>query len=614
MPTGYAGEGMRFSKIQGKWLKAEKSRAFEYDGIDKKSAAFVVSFFRWYPDYFADLCRSPDAQYKLQFPQRLMIRTFARYRETFVTGSRGLTKTYTIVLAKMIEGLLYPGEIMLYTAPDQKQAAKLATQAFHQIEKDYPIIAKSWNIKNDRPEMFRIVTNYGSEFTMYSPRGDNSSQTIAEEIGQESPPFDMPKYEKDVRGTCRLERQVNQLPDRTHIDNKHSHITNACSRQNPAYNKYRHDALEAMVTSDNLFEGFVLDIPWEVSVLFNVRSINYMRDQRSKLSAEDWQREMCAHYTGSSENPVVPDEILARSKKIGVVEFEHCGDPEAIYIVAHDVSYADGRKNAKCADIVMKLTKFASVNRRDKYRKQVVFADNYPPPPTAYEQARRVRHLWEKFCLDGGETTYLLIDAQAYGTGVVEELMKPSTDGTKPLCTIDHSAFVDIEAPDALPVIYSMKSTRGGANPEGEMIEVAQNEFEKGYVELPTTNVLDGVDAYKAFHNIKDNNSDARIAEPYSNVALLCTQIANLETKISGVTRKEVRKSPAIQRDLWSALKYAIWLAVKLEAELSRQNYQRKSSWREVIEKRDLVSTGRHGVSLTDVRSHLLSLRKVGGR
>lgn len=583
MPNSYSGNKLVYSHSQDKWVEKPTTTEFDYEGIDQEAAAFMLSFFRWYPDYFADLCRDPGARYGLELPQRLMMRVFARYRETFITGCRGLTKTYCILLTKMIEGILYPGEIMLYIAPDQKQAAKLATQAYHQIEKDYPLIAAYWDLRNDRTDMFRISTKYGSEFTMYAPRGDNSSQTIAEEIGQEAPPFNIEKYENDVRGTCRLERRVNQKPDRAHIDQKHSHISNACSRQNPAYEKYRHGALKAMVTSDDPHEGYAIDIPWEVAVLFDIRSVAYVRDMKSKLTAEAWQREMCAHYTGSSDNPLITDETLAKSKKTALAEFSHCGSDNAVYIVSHDVAYADGRKNAKCADVVMKLTTYPGMTRRDKYRKQIVFVDNYAPQSTPYEQAQKVKSLWIKFCKSGGNATYMLIDAQAVGSDVVKELMKPTTDGTPPLCSIDHSFMPELEQPNALPVIYVMKSTRGGENPEGEMVEAAQREFEQGFVELLTTNVLDGVEAYKNYHNIKETNADAQIAKPYVNTALLCTQIGNLMTKPSGMTRKEVRKSTAIQRDIWSALKYAIWLALKLEAQGVTEKYETESDWSAIL-------------------------------
>ena len=49
------------------------------------------------------------------------------------------------------------------------------------------------------------------------------------------------------------------------------------------------------------------------------------------------------------------------------------------------------------------------------------------------------------------------------------------------------------------------------------------------------------------------------------------------------MTRKEVRKSTAIQRDIWSALKYAIWLALKLEAQGVTEKYESESDWGAIL-------------------------------
>lgn len=586
MPTGYAGEGKYFSKKLGRWLTKEKEKAFDYTEVDTDSMAFLISFFRFYPDYFADMFRSEKAEYGLELPQRLMMRILVRYRNTFITGVRGLTKTYIMLLTKMIEGVLYPGEIIKYTAPSQKQAANLARQAFHQIEKDYPALSAMWHLKNERDDMFRIETVYGSEFTMYSPRGSNCSQTIAEEIGQEGEDgFDMEKYEKDILPTCRLVRKVNQKPDRTHPQLKHAHITNASSKQNRAYTEHRNSALKDMLYGEK-YEGFVIDMSWITALICQIRDINYIKDQKSKLTPLDWQREMCARYTGTSENPLISDEVLAKSKKLLCMESHHCGDLNAIYIVSHDVSYAEGKKNAKCSDVVLKLTEFSGISKRDKYRKQTVYIDAYDPPKTAYLQAQKLKSLWMRYCLTGGETTYLVIDAQAYGSEIVEELMKPTADGTPPLCCVGHVRYAEIEQDGALPVIYPLKAgTRGATDEDASMIRYAQVEFEQGNVELLTGSILDGMEAYKRKHGIKTEKSNAAIISPYKKSEELCVQIANLKTKVSGLTLKEERKSKSIQRDIWSALKYGLRMAQLLESKKVKKKYQKKSSWSDAIAK-----------------------------
>lgn len=608
MPTGKT-----FSKRLHKWIDKETTKAFDYENEANEGVSFLISFFRWYPDYYADLLRDENAEYELELPQRYMMRLLARYRNVFITGVRGLTKTYIMLLSKMIEGVLFPGEIMQYTAPNYKQAATLATQAYRQIAKDYPALAQMWEVRNERQDMFRITTPYGSEFTMYMPRGSNCSQTVAEEINSEGgkdDTFDMEKYENTILPTCRLVRKINRKTDPTHINLKHSHISNASSKQNRGYTNHRHKALKDMLFGEK-YDGYVVDISWVTALMCNLRDINYIKDQQSKLTADSWLREMCARYTGTGENPLVADEILAKAKVLPVMEERHCGNKNAIYIVSHDVSYADGRKNAKCADIVVKLTPYSTVNKRDKFRKQVVYVDNYAPPKTAYLQARRLKDLWIKYCMNGANATYLVVDAHAYGTEVVEELMKPSTDGTPNLCCYEHIRFQEIEQPHALPIIYPMKAgTRGVTDEDGAMISYAQSEFEQGNIELLVGNVLEGVDAYKEYHGIKDISADTRIAMPYKNNELLCQQIQNLKTQVSGLTLKEVRKSKAIQRDIWSALKYALRVAQILESKLKKEKYSSKSSWDQAIANMSAGGAVNPIAGANNTRNKLLGMRK----
>lgn len=560
------------------------------------------------------MVRTSDAKYKLELPQRLLLRIFARYRYVYATGCRGLTKTYCVMLSKCHDGLFFPGEKVRYVAPAQKQSAKLASDAYKTVCENYPLIGKWWNTNNDRADMFRITTIYGSDFTMYAPRGDNSSAIVGEEMAAEGEGgFDIDNFESDISPTCRLTRKIHGEDDRAHINLKEDYISNACSRQNRAFTVYRANALKEMIHGDK-YEAYCIDMSWITALLCNLRDIAYFKREKKKLPADKWAREMGAKYIGTAENPLITDEVLAKSKKLSVMEERHCGDYNAIYIVGHDVSYADGRKNAKCADVVLKLTRFQTQTKRDKYLKQVVYVDNYDPPASEFLHAKRIKDLWSKYCLTDGETTPLVIDAQAYGTAIVNELHKPTIDGTKPLKTINgNPLFKALEQPNALPVIYALKAVRqGGTDSDSDMIQYAQSEFEHGNVEILTTNVLDGVDAYKNKHGIKDNYADAQIALPYKYTELLCLQISNLKTEASGTGVKEKRRTQSIQRDIWSALKYALKIAKLLEDKLVQEEYRAKSDWTEVIEA--YQNTGfipqRQSSVLSGERSRLLSLRK----
>ncbi len=58
MPGYYSGQNKKFIKSEGRWKTVSNEQAFDYDAVDKKSWGLLVSFFRFYPDYFLDLLQA----------------------------------------------------------------------------------------------------------------------------------------------------------------------------------------------------------------------------------------------------------------------------------------------------------------------------------------------------------------------------------------------------------------------------------------------------------------------------------------------------------------------------------------------------------------------------
>lgn len=611
MPAYRSGESRTLVKSTGKWVKNKKERAFDYDKINKKSWALLISFFRFYPDYLLDLLRAKNAQFGLELIQRVMLRVQARYNNSYITGARGITKTFIVMLSKTTDGVCYPGDSTRYYAPSQKQSAKLASSKFKEIRRNYPILASWWTVKNDREDMFYAVTPYGSEIAMYAPRGDSFSSLVGEEIAQEgSDGFDFEDFEEEVTKGHRDERLVNGKLDRTRVQLKENYISNASSRNNKAYSVYRAAALQAMLYGEK-YEGFCMDVSWKTALLCNLRSIAYYKKEKQKTSPEVWAREMEVKYGGSSENPMIPDETLSRSRRLVCMEDKHCGDPNAIYIVSYDVADEDGKNNAKCGLVVGKLTEFTTKDKRDKYKAQIVYADTFAPPKTYYQHAVNLKRIWRDYCMDGGQTTYLVIDAQGgHGKSIIEELMKPTTDGSKSLACIG-GYHQELEQPNALRVIYPMKAgTKGTTDPDSDMIDYAQNEFEQRNVELLIPRVLDGLEQYKLNNGIKDDFIDGKIVIPYKRTEELVGQIKNLKTKPSGAGTSEVRKAKSVQRDIWSALKYMLRFKQKLEGDLAKEHNKPESGWQKAIEQ---FANGQASVNIPQqqgTRARLIGLRR----
>lgn len=570
------------------WVQKKLTEDRDYSNYENDSWAFLISFFRWYPDVLCDILRSPDAKYKNEeLIQRVMMRAFARYQFVDITGCRSLTKTNTKMKQKLVWNILWPGVKSSYYGPSYKQQAELAKMAFREIQEDYPPLAKHYMVASESKDSFEINTKYGSSLTINAIRGKNIHDVTAEEYAQEeAPAFDFDEYSTVVLFAVRLLHMVQGERDPTFIPYQQHSITSAGRKQNHSY-ETRCNHMKSMLRGQS---AFVMDVPWHVIVLSQMRPYEWAMQRKGESTPDKWMREMESRYTGTDENPVVRDEVLTECRKLMRMEEHHCcrdrdctlRPEDVIYVVGYDVSYEDNKKNAKCACVVVKLTKQKEWLKRDKYLKQVVYVDDWPPPRTNMMQARRLKDIWYQFCFEGSQT-YIAIDGWQYGKAVIEALMMDLGDGLDPLCIVNHDLYTEIERENAVPVIYPIKAGGTGVtDPDSEMIRNAEIQFENRNVELLTTNRNEGIAAYKKYHRIKDDYLDAEIDRPYRKTRELVGQIQNLKKVPSGAGSAERRISKSIQRDSWSALKYALRFAQRLE----RQNLvksKRKSDWDEVL-------------------------------
>ena len=253
--------------------------------------------------------------------------------------------------------------------------------------------------------------------------------------------------------------------------------------------------------------------------------------------------------------------------------------------------------------------------KRDRFLKQLVYIDDWPPPDQSKAQARRLKGIWHRFCYDGSQT-YIAIDSWQYGRGVLEDLMTDLGDGLPPLCIRNHAAYAAAELPGAIPIIYPIKAGGTGVtDPDFEMLKYAQTEFEHHNVELLTLNANEGVEAYKRLHRIRDDDRDYQFALPYQKCRELSGQIQNLKLVPSGAGMSEKRISKAIQRDSWSALKYALRLSQIIEREelLTEIHGKNKSDWAAALDryrdKRTAVPAGIGGGT-----GRLVTTRRGGRR
>ena len=566
------------------WVRKREFSDASYDDLGE-GWPYLIALFRFFPDFFLDLFHSESADFDLAFIQRIFLRINANYQYTDITACRGATKSFCRQAGGYADGLLWIGETTTVVGPSLKQTAKIASDIHKQIENNYPGLVSLYTVDSDGMDRFEVSTTYNTRISINSKRGATVYRASAEETAQEEkPPFDSENYKEVVIPAVRGEYKVNGKRSPAYHYFRQQSITSAGRRQQYAY-ETRHTHRHLMARGES---AYIIDVPYDVILLDQMRPVAWAENIRNELTPAQWMREMESIYSGSDKNPIIRDEILTESRSLLMMEEHHCCKDrdnrlkaeDVIYIIGYDVSYRDAKGNAKCACAVLKCTKQDDYYHKDKYLKQLVWLEDWTPAetPTPIAQAQRLRRIWDRFCYDKSQT-YITIDAWQYGDGVLTSLMGQPVGGGVPLCCYRHTYYSELELQGAIPVIYPIKAGGvGTTDPDSDMVLNAELQFEHSNVQLLTGNMSEGVEAYKKYHRIKDDSLNYKISLPYKKTNELIGQIQNLREEPSGQGIREKRISQHIQRDSWSALKYALRFAQILE----RVNLQKKpikSDW-----------------------------------
>lgn len=581
-------QGLKWSQTGARWVIDEGApRQLNYENFDPKAWGLLISYWRYYPDEFLDMMEGETSKYEVGILQRVFMRAYARYEQVFNTASRGTTKTFTIFGGKMTEGILYPGVDTQYAGPSKEQLASILSGVVEDIFQQWPGLRDYWAFQANSRDNFEMVSNEGSHIMINVARGTTCNTVVAEEVAQSetktTKAFDHDNFKTAILPAVRGIRMVNRRRDPFFRQYQQVYVTSAGMTHNEAF-EYRAPIVRGMMNGEN---AFAIDVPSEVPVLSGIREVKWRENLKQTLTADGWLREMDSIWTGASENPIIRDAVLTESKSLLTMEERHCGNPDVFYVIGYDVSYVDGTKNAKCATAILKCERQKG-ERKNRYMKSLVYVYDNPPPSTSFHQAWQLKQIWRKYSLENGEPSYIAVDARAYGKSVVEEMHKQMEDGLPPICCMNHE-FPELEESGALPVLYAVQATGGSVNArhdsDADMIRYAEVEFEQGNVRLLTSNIYEGVENYKKVHNIREADNDGLIARPYQKTRELVGQIGNLKKIVSGFSTREERISKSINRDMWSALKYALRVAYLLEAKNLLGDGKKGSAWTGEIRK-----------------------------
>ncbi len=149
----------------------------------------AISFYRAYPDKLVDLlieASGPDCNFKLYPFQRLMLRSFARSQKTFLTFSRGTSKSFVVVLWMFLCCILYPGYKFGQVANSKQQSAAILEAKVSEVLSLLPILEFEVKRKSKVKDQLIVTFKNGSFFQnvaqKQTSRGLRFTGIVVEEI------------------------------------------------------------------------------------------------------------------------------------------------------------------------------------------------------------------------------------------------------------------------------------------------------------------------------------------------------------------------------------------------------------------------------------------------
>jgi hypothetical protein len=564
----------------------------DISNLNKELWSARIAYWREYPDKFLDDMLAPDADFTLNVLQRIYIRARLRYKNSFLSATRGTTKSYISQAADLVEAVLYPGKWISMVAPSKEQSCNIAQETYDRIKKNYPRLCKEFESIRAQKDVFAVTLYCGGKYrtaaVQNSSRGGNDSDITVEEVGQTGggAVFNDKIFVSAFLPRVRMKRFVNNRYDPNERRQRKSYITSASSKQTYAYRVMRR-IFKKMAQGSN--QDIVLGNTWELTVMLGLKTTQEIEEYFADSTLLDFYREYCSVWTGTTTDSLVTDEALARARKIKYAEFKHCGSDKVRYVVAFDIAREEGQQTADSAIVVVKETKMSdrdNASPMTKYWKDVVYAESFEGADHN-TQARRVKQIYANFMppVDDKEyeDTILVIDANGYGMSIRDELMKDLGDGIPPFAPINdpEGKLNDQIEAGAMRTMYCMKANTV-ENPEADMVVYYESEFQHGRVRL-LIGENEGLEEYKKHIHAKDDSLDSEYVVPYKNTEKLCDQIANLRIKGEGNNRREARIHKSVPRDIHSALKYALRMSQFREIEESANKDDTLNEWEEAF-------------------------------
>lgn len=524
----------------------------------------AISFYRAYPDMLIDMYIQASGEgctFQLFAYQRVLLRAMARYKEVFLTFSRGTSKSFLDDLWNIIECILYPNTKLAIAATTKGQSGAILESKVSEILTLLPIlqfeIRKIEKIKDSFTVYFKNGSQMGNLAAKQSSRGLRFTGLTLEEIIEGDPDI----IQEVIIPTLAIQRRAaNGLFNKSEtISQQKICVTTAGYKDTYAYHTLIRTLLRQL-TEPN--KAIVLGGSYKIPIIAGLQNMDFIRQQKlsGTFNPSSFGREYLSRWSTGSEHAYFPAEVLDRYRTLQepIFQREENLSSSAGYIMSIDV----GRFSDQSEVIIWKYISQPGTTSTKHLVAIYTFEQMH-----FEEQAIEIKLLYEKY-----KPERVVIDGAGLGAGLVDELIKSHVDvrtgqNLRPwgVMNDEKGYYQQFKTADMIPnILYVIKAS---APFNTEMYANLQTQLTTGKLrflidERQAKMKMDASRAKKFKEMTEDEKSDWIVQ--FSQTSILKDQMINLEEKHEGINIILDRTNKNIKKDKVSAMGYGLWY-IKVE-------------------------------------------------
>ena len=530
-----------------------------------------------YPDLFVDLIVPANSKFDLFFYQRIILRSFARYKQTYVTATRAASKSFLAFISRYLKCIQVPNTQTFVCMNIKKQATKVAQE---KVEGDlwvkFPLL---------RNEMIKIAQPgkapkapfvSGGDYATYnfsnqssfdvvsvdSARGLRCTDGIIEEVIEQ----DATKINEKIIPLMNVSRRTatgEVDPDET-LNKSQIYVTTAGWKGTFSYDKLIQLLIWQIVKPG---QSIVLGGTWRVPVLMKLLDRNFVKDLKADgtFNEASFAREYESVWSGTVEDAFFNAELFDKHRVLNQPEYEHSGRSakDAYYVISVDV----GRKGCASVACVFKVTPQPQGNALKTLVNLYTYDEEH-----FEDQAINLKKLYYKY-----NARTIVIDANGLGIGLVDYMVKNQIDPVTNETWFNFGVENDDEAfykkfKTEDTIADAMYLIKANAPINTEAHANAQTQLSSGKVKF----LLDERTAKAKLLNTKLGQNmtpeeRADYLKPFTLTSILKEEMMNLREEHDGVNIILKPANKGIKKDKFSAFEYGLYYIKQQEDSKKRK-------------------------------------------